>query len=100
METGPRDDEHPRVHEIGNRTYHVAAVEPLDLDGVRTIQVGTLLWALASVAMIPFLDDLRAHDRLWWWWTCLAGFGLGLIGWRHVLRRRDARRSAARAGES
>ena len=34
-----RDDQ-PMVHEIGNRTYIVADVEPLDLDGVRTIQVG------------------------------------------------------------
>ena len=29
-------------HEIGNRTYIVADVEPLDVDGVRTIEVGTL----------------------------------------------------------
>ncbi|MCW2819288.1 MAG: hypothetical protein JWR42_2075, partial [Marmoricola sp.] len=37
MDTVPRAVEQPRVHEIGNRTYHVAAVEPLDLDGGRTI---------------------------------------------------------------
>ena len=30
----------PVKHEIGNRTYIVADVEPLDVDGVRTVQVG------------------------------------------------------------
>ena len=42
--TSVTDDEQPVVHEIGNRTYIVADVEPLDLDGVRTMQVGTALW--------------------------------------------------------
>ena len=47
------------VHEIGNRTYIVADVDPLDLDGVRTMQVGTALWALAFVLLLPFYDRLR-----------------------------------------
>ena len=45
----PEDDQ-PMVHEIGNRTYIVADVDPLDLDGVSTMQVGTALWAVASCA--------------------------------------------------
>ena len=49
------------VHEIGNRTYLVADVEPLDLDGVRTMQVGTALWALAFVLLLPFYDRLRGR---------------------------------------
>ena len=43
------------VHEIGNRTYIVAPVDPLDLDGVRTMQVGTALWAVAFVAAAALL---------------------------------------------
>ena len=39
-------DEQPTQHEIGNRTYIVAQVEPLDVDGVRTTEVGTALWLL------------------------------------------------------
>ena len=35
-----RDDQ-PMQHEFGNRTYFVADVEPLDVDGVRTVEVGT-----------------------------------------------------------
>ena len=64
------------VHEIGNRTYIVADVEPLDLDGVRTMQVGTALWAVAIVLLLPFWATLRDDGRLWWLWTCVAGLGL------------------------
>ncbi len=31
-------------------------------------------------------------DRGWWLWTCLAGFGLGVIGWDYCRRRRNHRR--------
>ena len=47
----PEDDQ-PMVHEIGNRTYVVAPVEPLDLDGIRTMQVGTALWAIGFVVLL------------------------------------------------
>jgi hypothetical protein len=87
----PEDDQ-PMVHEIGNRTYLVADVDPLDLDGVRTMQVGTALWALGFVLLLPFYDQLQRADHLWWLWTCVAGFGLGLIGWDHCRRRRNTRR--------
>ena len=89
----PADDQ-PMVHEIGNRTYIVAPVDPLDLDGVRTMQVGTVIWAVAFVLLLPFYSRLEEADRLWWLWTCLAGFGLGLVGWDHTRRRRNARHEA------
>ena len=87
-------DEQPMVHEIGNRTYLVADVDPLDLDGVRTMQVGTALWAVAIVLILPFYGSLEEDGHLWWLWTCVAGFGLGLVGWDHCRRRRNARHSA------
>ena len=89
----PDDEQQPVVREIGNRTYTVAPVEPLDLDGVRTLQVGTLIWALATLALLPFHDALADAGRTWWIWTCLAGFLLGLVGLRHVTRRRTARKA-------
>ena len=85
------DDDQPMVHEIGNRTYIVADVDPLDLDGVRTMQVGTALWAVALVLLLPFYGRLEDDGHLWWLWTCVAGFGLGLVGWDHCRRRRNAR---------
>lgn len=84
-------EEQPQVHEIGNRTYIVADVDPLDVDGVRTLQVGTLLWAVAFVALLPFYERLEKDGHLWWLWTTLAGFGLGVLGWDFCRRRRNAR---------
>ncbi len=81
------------VHEIGNRKYIVADVDPLDLDGVRTMQVGTALWAIAIVLILPFYGRLEDDGHLWWLWTCVAGFGLGLVGWDHCRRRRNARQT-------
>jgi succinate dehydrogenase/fumarate reductase cytochrome b subunit len=38
------------------------------------------------------------HDAVWWFWTCVAGFALGLVGVWFVRRRRArlGRRAAAR----
>jgi hypothetical protein len=83
----PRDEQ-PMVHEIGNRTYLVADVEPLDLDGVRTVTVGTVLWFVAFVALLPFYGRLEESGRLWWLWACMAGFGLGLFGIEICRKRR------------
>lgn len=89
------DPSQPEVttHEIGNRTYLVADVDPLDVDGVRTVAVGALLWLLGFVLLLPFTDTLAATGRSWWLWTCLAGFGLGGIGWTYCHRRRRQRRA-------
>lgn len=85
-----RDDQ-PMQHEIGNRTYIVADVDPLDVDGVRTVEVGSALWFLGFLALLPFYGELEANGRVWWLWACLAGFGLGLFGLEYCRRRRKAR---------
>lgn len=94
----PRPEEPPvenvQVHKIGRRRFVIADVEPLDVDGVRTVAVGTALWALAFVLLLPFYGRLEESGRLWWLWTCAAGFGLGIIGWDYCRRRR--RHAAAR----
>ena len=87
----PVPDDQPKTHEIGKRTYIVADVEPLDVDGTRTVAVGTALWLLGFLMLLPFYGRLEEDDHLWWMWTCLAGFGLGLFGWDHCRRRRRAR---------
>lgn len=80
-----------KTHEIGNRTYIIADVDPLDVNGVRTVAVGAGLWLVAFVLLLPFYPRLQATDRVWWLWTCLAGFGLGVLGWDYCRRRRRAR---------
>lgn len=95
-----RDDEQPVAHEIGNRTYLVADVEPLDLDGVRTMQVGVVAWAAALVVLLALRGRLVAHDAEWWIWVCVAGLGLGLVGWDHCARKRRRRIAEEQAAAS
>ena len=51
-------------HEIGNRTYIVADVEPLDVDGVRTVTVGTIAWLVAFVALLRLGRWLSGHPGI------------------------------------
>ncbi|MCL2541760.1 MAG: DUF2530 domain-containing protein [Nocardioidaceae bacterium] len=85
-----RDDQATQ-HEIGSRTYVIAPVEPLDVDGVRTVQVGTAVFALAFLALLPFYGRLQSGGDTWLLWTCLAGVGLGLLGLEYCKRRRITR---------
>ena len=87
----PHEKPQPEQIEIGKRTYIVADVEPLDVDGTRTVTVGAGLWLVAFVLLLPFYDRLDRTGRLWWLWTCLAGFGLGVLGWDYCRRRRNRR---------
>lgn len=83
------DDATERV--IGRRTYLVADVEPLDVDGVRTVAVGTAIFFVAFIALLPFYGELKDNGHTWWLWTCLCGVGLGLLGLEFTKRRRNAR---------
>ena len=73
----------------------IADVPPLDVDGVRAVEIGTLIWLIAFVGMLPFYGRLKDDGRAWWLWTCLAGFGLGALGVEYC-RRRRARRKTGR----
>ena len=84
--------------ELGQKTFVTAKVEPLDLTGVRTVTVGAIMWLIAFFALLPFYSTLQEHDRGWWLWTSIAGFGLGLLGLEYCRRRRD-RLSAQSAAE-
>lgn len=76
------------------------AVQPLDVTGTRTVTVGVALWALAFVALLPFYDTLRHDGHVWWLWTCVAGFGLGLLGRAYCRRREQRLRRRPREQES
>jgi hypothetical protein len=84
-------DEQPKQHELGGKTYLVADVEPLDLDGLRTVEVGTGLFLLGFLALLPFYGRLQDDGRGWWLWMCLAGVGLGCMGIEYCRRRRRFR---------
>ena len=60
---------------------------------MRTLFAGCVIWAVALLALLPFYGRLRANGTNWWIWTCLAGLGLGLIGFEFCRRRRGQLRS-------
>ncbi len=88
MDRDPADVEPPASRGL------IADVEPLDVDGVRTVEVGTAVWFLGFLGLLPFYGRLSDSGNLWWLWTCMAGVGLGLFGIEVCRRRRDARRAA------
>ena len=74
--------------------------EPLDVDAVTVVTVGTLLWGVVGLVLVTFARGwLERNDDVWWIWTCVAGFLLGLVGIAFVRRRRTrlGRVAAARA---
>lgn len=86
--------------DIGQRSYLVATVQPLDVTGVRTVTVGLVAWVIAFLALLPFYGTLRDDGRGWWLWTCVAGFGLGALGREYCRRREERLRSRPREQET
>jgi uncharacterized protein DUF2530 len=75
--------------------------EPLPNDGVRTVLVGTVIWAVALVVLLPFSGRLSDDGHTWWIATCAIATGLGLVGLLYCKRRADAmRRSGTNPGSS
>ena len=68
-------------------------LSPLEHDGLVPIAVITAAWGLAAVVLVLLRADLADDDRTWWLWTCVAGFGLGLLGYAFSRRRRDSLRA-------
>lgn len=75
-------------------------VSPVDVDGVRTVAVLTVIWAVGFVVLAFRKDSLDANGQGWWLWTCLAGVGLGLLGLEYTRKRRDAIEFAALQAEA
>lgn len=75
-----------------------APVPAVDVDGLRVVAVGTLLFAVAAVLTGLRRDQLLAQGHGDWFAVCLSGAGLGLLGllycWNRVRQRRAGRRDA------
>ncbi|WP_222851355.1 DUF2530 domain-containing protein [Phytoactinopolyspora mesophila] len=65
-------------------------VQPVDVDGVRTVAILTILWAVGFVVLAFNRERLDQAGMGWLLWTCLAGVGLGLLGIEYTRKRRDA----------
>jgi hypothetical protein len=62
----------------------------LETADVAVVTAGTALWAVGLVLSLVFHDRLAEHGHGDWVWIMAAGLFLGLIGVRHVRRRRAA----------
>jgi len=61
---------------------------PAQINARRIVAVGTVLWFIGFVALLPFYGWLGDHGHRIWLWTCLAGWILGLIGSAIMMRHR------------
>ena len=66
----------------------------MESDDVLVVTVGAALWAGGLVVTLVLHDRLSEHGNGDWVWIMAAGLFLGLVGIRHVRRRRTALRAA------
>lgn len=59
----------------------------------RIVAVGTALFFLGFVVLLPFYGRLDDDGHLVWLWTCLAGGLLGLLGYSIMVRHRGMGRT-------
>ncbi len=64
-----------------------APLEPLPVPMARIIEVGLAVWVVALVVVLV-VPALHEGGRSWWPWCCVAGLGLGALGWVYLRRGR------------
>jgi hypothetical protein len=69
----------------------------METDDVLVVTVGTALWAVGLVLTLLLHDRLADDGNCDWVWIMAAGLFLGLVGIRHVRRRRAFLRREAPA---
>ncbi len=79
---------------VGSSHSSHSSQESEQSDAVVPVTVGTVLWAVVLVGLLPFRTRLEAAGKDWWIWVCLTGLVLGVLGSLWVRRRRDAYRRA------
>lgn len=83
------------------KTTKLPSAPPLEVDIVPLVTLGTALWFVGFVVLLPFHAAMARHGRGDWQWICLAGGALGLVGvWYCRARRAAIRRGAAAAPEA
>ncbi|MFC1400377.1 MULTISPECIES: DUF2530 domain-containing protein [Streptacidiphilus] len=80
------------------KTTKLPSAPPMEANDVAIVTGGTVVWLVGFVVLLPFHGWLSDHGDTKWLWTCLAGFGLGLIGIWYCRARRDAIRRSQAAG--
>ena len=71
----------------------------MEVDLSRVVLIGTVLYAITAVILLPMQSSLTQDGHGRWPWIAVSGVGLGLLGLVY-LKRRDkaiARDAAAKA---
>ena len=61
---------------------------PVQMNARRIVVLGTALWFVAFVVLLPFYGWLGDHGHRIWLWTSLSGFLLGFVGYALMARHR------------
>jgi hypothetical protein len=86
----------------GGDTAPARELKPMEVDLGRIVLLGTVLYAIAAVILLPMQSSLTHDGHGRWPWIAVSGVGLGLLGYFYVKRRdraiaRDAAAKAASA---
>jgi hypothetical protein len=68
-------------------------IAPLPVPMRRIVEIGMLVWLVALVVTLV-VPSLHEGDRYWWPQVCIAGLGLGAIGWLYLWRGRGNAKDA------
>lgn len=72
-------------------------LEPVPSDGIRAVQVGMGLFAIAGLVLAAQRDELADRGTQWWLAVCGAGLLIGIVEWAIFARRRALIRAREQA---
>jgi len=64
-------------------------LQPVRNDGIRAIQVGLGLWAVAGLFLLLRRDELADRGTQWWLAVCGAGLLIGIVTLGIFVKRRS-----------
>ena len=79
----------------------IRELKPMEVDLGRIVLLGTALYALVAVVLLPMQTSLTHDGHGRWPWIAVSGVALGLLGLVYVKRRdRAIARDAARTADA
>ena len=91
----PAGSDKPTEPPPNGGTRELKELKPMEVDLSRIVLIGTVLYAVVAVVLLPLQTTLNHGGHGRWPWIAVSGVGLGLLGF-WFLKRRD--RAIARDG--